>query len=165
MQRTRKTLSNLIPILPHVVGSFLLCVYVATATPILPVLTALLGSTDRSHHVALQQTAQGVQVVLRHECANLLAHRHGVVARALTLLAQRSTTGADHVIQFTSTAISEQTPVFTVTSASDSAAPDILSPSNFSPYSTGIAALASAYPRPPDKGSSLLSICSTILLI
>jgi len=93
------------------VASFLLWVFLVATTPLAPMLTVLMGMVDRSHHVALQPTVNGLQVVLRHDCPGSSTHRHGLVARALTLLAQRpSGAQPDHVIQFAACPPAEQPP-------------------------------------------------------
>lgn len=82
-------------------GGCLALFYLLTSTPLPLALTALLASSDRSHHVGIQPTANGLQLVLRHDWVTLGTHRHGVIARALTLFAQRaSSPPSDHVIQF-----------------------------------------------------------------
>ena len=70
-----------VPTLVRVGGSGLLLLYLLMATPLAPALTALLAMGDPSHHVAVQQTARGIRVVLRHDCLHSPTHRHGVVAR------------------------------------------------------------------------------------
>src|SRR5205809_2671072 len=90
-------------------GIALLFFHLITATPFTPVLTALLGAADRSHNAIVQSTNHGYQVVLRHECVNWATHRHGLIARALTVFAQRTTaTRSDHVVQFANTDTSQQ---------------------------------------------------------
>lgn len=82
-------------------ASLLMLLYLLALTPVTAELTALIGATDRSHHVTVQQTDTGIQVVLQHDCLSRTMHQHGLVARALTLIAQRPAAGhPDHVIQF-----------------------------------------------------------------
>jgi hypothetical protein len=75
--------------------------YLLAVTPLSLALTALLASADRSHHLGILATPDGLQLVLRHDGATRQTHRHGVVARTLVLFAQRATVPpSDHVIQF-----------------------------------------------------------------
>lgn len=143
-------------------GISVAALYLLVTTPLAPALTALLALADRSHHVAIQQTTEGVTVLLRHECANSPIHRHGIVARALTLIAQRTSQGQpDHVIQFSASAITVLVSI----------APTTIEPASEAPASCDLLICASPavspkIPRsPPDTSSSLLSTRSTVLLI
>ena len=166
MQRERKAVWDSGKNWRRVVGSCLACLYILSAAPVAPAFIALLGSADRSHHMALQQTASGIQIVLRHDCANFFTHRHGAVARALTLLAQRPVAGQpDHVIQFGLSAIADRT-LTVATVSGDKRVSKILLSSDFV-RSFGIATAESkANPRPPPRETgSLSSVCSVVLLI
>jgi len=94
-------------------GGCLALLYLLTVTPFTLALTALLAASDRNHHVAIQQTANRLQLVLRHDRMDLGTHRHGIVAHVLTLFAQRTTTSSqsDHVIQFGAVDTLQQTSV------------------------------------------------------
>jgi hypothetical protein len=142
-------------------------VYLLSAMPLVPGLTALLATLDRSHHVAVQQTADGLQVVLRHDCVNAPAHRHGLVARALTLIAQRPAEGhPDHVIQFAASATSQPASTFTLAPATGEPASILFPPCEFLPCVARPAARTAVRPRPPpDASGSLLSVRSIVLLI
>lgn len=148
---------------PVFTGSLVAALYLLTATPLAPALTALLALADRSHNVAIQQTTGGVTVVLRHDCANSPTHRHGVVARTLTLIAQRTSEAQpDHVIQFSAS----------TTSIPVSIAPPIIDSVSNAPALCDVTlcvspAVTQEIPRPPPPGasSSLLSTRSTVLLI
>ena len=141
--------------------------YLLTLTPLPLALTALLASSDRSHHVGIQQAANGLQLVLRHDCATLGAHRHGVVARTLILFAQRTTSPpSDHVIQFGAANTLQQPSecILALTTPSPflgafvPSAPLLFPPRlTFAPVSL---------PRPPPVTSGLLlSLRSTALII
>ena len=124
----------------------------------------LLGFLDRSHHVAVQQGASGLQVVLRHECFNSSTHRHGMVARALTLMSeQRSAGQPDHVIQFAGSANSEQAlalPLVTVTGSL------VVPPSGFLTIAAPLITEPMAHPRPPPGACRLLlDLRSTVILV
>jgi len=93
-----------------VAGWCALLLYTVAAFPAGPAFTALLASFDSDHHILIASGRQGVQLILRHDCENPPAHRHGPVARALVLLARRSAPEQpDHVIQFGSASVSERT--------------------------------------------------------
>jgi len=153
---------------PGLVGvSCLLLLYLVTATSLAPVAVTLLAGTDRSHHVAIQQTSKGLQVVLRHGCVDPAAHRHGLLAQALTAFAQRAASPqSDHVIQFASTDVLQQTSALVIESACDSPATNeegaaILL---FQPSDSTFGCVA--FPRPPPVASELLlTVRSTVLLI
>lgn len=101
MDPKQPTLLNSLSAAKRAGASLLLLLYLFALTPVSAEFTALIGATDRSHHVTVEQTATGIQVVLRHGCAPRMMHQHGLVARALTLLAQQPAAGhPDHVIQF-----------------------------------------------------------------
>lgn len=83
------------------VGLGLSLFYVLIATPLAPILTALLAVSDASHEVKFQPSAQGLQVVLRHSRSHPPSHHHGAIAHALVALAEQTNPAQpDHVIQF-----------------------------------------------------------------
>lgn len=148
-------------------GCCLLFLYFVAATPLAPVLITLMAGLDRSHHVAIQQTTQGLQVILRHGCRNSPSHHHGMVARALTVFAQRTTAQqSDHVIQFGALDIAQQAPALEIGPASNLPDPD----GNVAGYSVFHAAAVTlqvaASPRSPPVPTGLLfAVRSTVLLI
>jgi len=141
--------------------------YLLTGTPLAPVLTTLLALTDRNHHVAVQQTAGGIQVVLRHDCVSSPAHHHGIIAQTLTLIAQRPAEGyPDHVIQFAASAVSQRACAVILTPATGAPAPELFPPGDFRPCPAALTAVSAAHPRPPSDASGLLiSLRSTVLLV
>jgi hypothetical protein len=145
----------------------LLLLYLFTATPLAPVMFSLLAEADRSHHVAIQQTSQGLQVVLRHDRSGSASHRHGMVARALTVFAQR-TAGAqsDHVIQFGSTDTVRRAPAVVAESAPEPSVSDTDVACEFLAHSFDGTFEAAAIPRPPPvRHGLLLTVLSVVLLI
>lgn len=148
-------------------GSCLLLLYLAAATPLAPALTALLAATDRDHHVAIQQTEHGLQVVLRHECSNLPSHQHGMVARVLTLFAQRTTPAQpDHVIQFGATDTVRETSSIATEPESCSVAFDAFPASQAPPRVSRLNRFSAAFPRPPPAANALLlTVRSTVLIV
>ena len=167
MQQNASAFLRHLPALRWVGGSCLVLLYLLTAIPLTPTLTALLAMADRSHQVAVQPTAHGIQVVLRHVCFNSPAHRHGLVARALTLFAQRPVEGRlDHVIQFAASPLSDQAPALILAPASDSPAPELLPPSGIQPRPSWLIAALMGPLRPPsDASGALVNVRSTVLLI
>lgn len=167
MQNTRPTVPRKRRC-PGLVGvSFLLLIYLVSATSLAPVTVALLAGMDRSHHVAIQQTPSGVQVVLHHGCGDSAAHRHGLLARALTAFAQRAASPqSDHVIQFASTGVVQQTSALAIESACDSPAANEAGAANLLFHSSDLTFGCVAFPRPPPVASELLlTVRSTVLLI
>src|SRR6185436_10784128 len=109
MERGMPLVPCALPALRRVGASCLVLLYLLAGTPLTLAVTTLLATSDRSHHVAVQATAEGIQLVLRHDCVNSPTHRHGIVARTLTLMAQRPVEGQpDHVIAFAASAASHQ---------------------------------------------------------
>jgi hypothetical protein len=149
-------------------GRCLALLYLLTVTPFTLALTALLATSDPSHHVAIQQAAIGLQLVLRHDCVNLGTHRHGMIARTLTLFAQRTTTSSpwDHVIQFGAVDTMQQTsePII-------APAPEWQLLAAFVPCGPVLRTPAMTFalenlPRPPPVTSRLLlSLRSTVLVV
>jgi len=148
-------------------GSCMVLLYLLTATPLSPLLMMLLAMTDSSHHAVIGQTSSGTQVVLRHDCYHSPTHRHGIVARAITLVAQRPAEGnPDHVIQFADSPISEQLSTLAVTPVSDSSAHNFHLLSNLLSPQAFLIVEPAVLPRPPTAANSLLtSIRSTVLRI
>jgi len=156
-----------VPIFRLIGGGCLGLLYLLTATPVALALTALLALADSSHHLAIQQTEHGIQLVLHHDRVNSPTHRHGMVARALTLIAQRPV-GAqpDHVIEFTARATSEQTPALAFGPTPDSLALEPFFQYETLPYPVRLNTASTVYPRPPPGiVGSLLNTRSTVLLI
>jgi len=149
------------------VGGCLLLVYLAAATPLAPALTALLASMDRSHHVAIQQTMRGVEVVLRHHCFDSRPHQHGLAARVLILLAQRTTPAQpDHVIQFGTTDTVRETSKLIVEPEPCCLVPDAFPALGAGLRVPSVSYFSSVFPRPPPAASRLLlALRSTVLLL
>lgn len=153
---------------PGLVGvSCLLLLYLVSATSLAPVVVALLAGMDRSHHVAVQQTSKGLQVLLQHGCVDSVAHRHGLLAQALTAFAQRAASPqSDHVIQFASTDVAQQTSALAIESACDSPATNEDGAANLLFHASDLTFGCVAFPRPPPIESELLlTVRSTVLLI
>ena len=94
-----------------------LLAYFLSATPLLPIATALIAWADGEHRVTLSSDKDITRVVLGHDARDprqSLTHSHCVVSRALTLLAVPSgPEHADHVLNFqcgNSTTLREATP-------------------------------------------------------
>lgn len=140
-------------------GSFVVALYLLTATPLAPMLTAFLAQADRSHHVSIQQKPGGIAVVLRHDCFTP-AHRHGFVARTLTVIAQRTTASQpNHVIQFIGCAISAEA------ARAVEAAPETLTTSDILP-SAALPTVSTKHRHlPRDASGFLWNVQSTVLLI
>ena len=141
--------------------------YLVIATPLLPLLTALLALSDRSHLVILQPTTQGIQVVLRHDGLHSPSHRHGLIARSLAVFAQRTIAPqTDHVIQFGAMDTAHQTPVLTIEPTSSLRdCPGKLNGDSAFPKGSMTLELA-AFPRPPPVPSGrLLTVRSNVLVI
>lgn len=141
--------------------------YLVTATPLLPALTALLALSERSHLVTLQPTAHGIEVVLRHDGRHSPSHRHGLITRSLAVFAQRTIAPqTDHVIQFGATDTAQQTPVLAIepTSSLRDLHANLVGDSAF-PTASVTLELA-AFPRPPPVPSGrLLTVRSNVLVI
>ena len=148
-------------------GCCLLLLFVLTSTPLAPVFTGFLGALDPNHHVLIQQTPHGLQVVLRHDCFNLPAHHHGLIARALTAFAPPPTArNPDHVIQFGVTESVQRTPVMAATTANQAQVVNGFPVSVAWLAAPRLASLPTAFPRPPPFESELaLTLCSTVLIL
>ena len=150
MNRNGPCLLRHVPALLKGGGVCLALLFLLTASPLAPVFTALLAAADSDHQVTIHQTAHGVQVVLRHDCLNSPTHRHGLVAQALTLLAQRPAAGhPDHDIQFAAADTSERTFAFALALATDSPAPESFLPIDQLPNPAPLNAFSGVRPRPP----------------
>ncbi len=167
MQSVRPTVPRARQTSSLVGGCCLLFLYFVTATPLAPVLYTLLAELDRSHHVAIHQTTQGLQVVLQHGGLNTATHHHGMVARALTVFARHTTARqSDHVIQFGAMDAAQRTSVLAIEPASNSPDPE----GNVAGYPVVHAAAVTwelaASPRPPPvQCGLLLTVRSTVLRI
>lgn len=140
--------------------------YLVAATSLAPALTTLLAAADRGHQVVIGQTADGVQVVLRHDCFHSPTERHGFIARVLTLVARPPAVGLDHVIQFTTSAQSEQASAAVITPVTHATASEFFLPADLHTHLTRLtAASAVETGHPPGAGSSLLNVRSIVLLI
>jgi len=94
-----------------------LLAYFLSATPLLPIATALVAWADGEHRVMLSADKDGTRLVLGHDDRDprtALTHSHCTVSRALTLLAEPSGPDhADHILNFQSasfTTLREATP-------------------------------------------------------
>lgn len=156
-----------LPALRRVGASCLMLLYLLAGTPLALAVTTLLAMADRSHHVAVQATAEGIQLVLLHDCVNSPTHRHGIVARTLTLMAQRPVEGhPDHVIDFAASPVSPLASAPAIAPAPDSSANQLLSLCDLCPCPAPLAPLAAAHPRPPPDANGLdLTLRSTVLLL
>ena len=148
-----------------IIGWCALVLYAGDFTSLGLGVAAVAGSLDRSHHVAVHGSGQALELVLQHG-RNCAGHHHGVVARALTLLARpASATDPDHVIQFNPP-------------DSYSRPAQLLAPALASLAPPDLALLESSFPlprenllssrpthSPPAGGGPLLYLRSTLLLI
>jgi hypothetical protein len=141
--------------------------YCLTGTPLALVLTTLLATADRSHYAAVHATAEGIQLVLLHDCVNSPTHRHGIVARTLILVAQPPIEGhPDHVIEFASSTVSHRASEPAIAPAPDSSVTQLLSLCDLSPCPAPLTPVATAHPRPPPEANGLvLTLRSTVLLL
>jgi hypothetical protein len=105
-------------------ASMWLLAYFLSATPLLPIATALVAWVDGEHRVALSADKDGTRVVLGHDARDprkAFTHLHCAVSRVLTLLAKPSGPDhADHVLNFqcgSSTTLREATPCVAVPQA------------------------------------------------
>lgn len=158
------------PALRLVAGYCLLVLHLFSATPLAPVFTTVLAMADRSHHLVLRTTDQGMQVVLHHEGSNSFGHRHGVVAQALTSLSlAKGTAGGhpDHVIQFVTTPPWELNSAPPLDPGADALASELapLSLPAAQPFLEATAFFAAPPPAPPRNSTALFAVGSTVLLI
>lgn len=94
-----------------------LLAYLLSATPLLPVITALVAWVDGEHRVSLSADKDSTRIVLSHDARDprmALTHAHCAVSRALMLLAESSgPVDSDHILNFqsaSSTTLREATP-------------------------------------------------------
>lgn len=148
-------------------ASGVLLLYLLTATPLAPVLTALVAMAEGTHDVGLQPTAHGIQLVLHHHCLNPPTHRYGLMARVLRLAPERASGGqTDHVIPFSAKAASDQAPALATDFAPDSWVPELSSLWQFPPRTGRVIVRLADHPHPvQDSGDSWLSIGSTVRLL
>src|SRR5262245_39020601 len=166
MHLERTTSPRHLGIVRLAVGICLLCLFLFSTTPIAPGLTALLGLADRSHHLAVHQSTRGIQVVLQHDCPNSPTHRHGLVARALVMIAERpSGSRADHVIEFSASSTPEKASALTIAVAPGSVTAEVFPVFDLSPFSVRSAVVRTQPPHPPDANGFLQSVRATVLLI
>jgi hypothetical protein len=156
-----------LPASRRVTASGLLGLFLLIAMPLGPVLTVLLGMADRSHHVAIQRADGGIQVVLRHDCANSPTHRHGLVARALTLIARRPVQSQpDHVIQFLAGPTLDNEPPLISLPSADETGPQLFPACTDLPHLACLSATLATQPRPPPgTGGMWSNIRSVVLLL
>jgi hypothetical protein len=142
-----------------------LVLYLAIYAPAGMGLAALVGSFDSNHQVQMRSVERGLALVLHHG-RNCAEHRHGVVARALTCLAQpASATDPDHVIQFAATDTLARTGQIALPPLWGFEGPSLVL-TEVVQVSCADNALGFARPRPP-PGECGLACClrTTILLI
>ena len=81
-----------------------LLAYVASATPLPPLVTALVAWMDSDHRVTLTADSDGTRVVLAHDAGTgrrAITHTHCAVSRLLTLLAEPAGPApSDHILAF-----------------------------------------------------------------
>lgn len=147
-----------------------LALYLVLATPFAPALTALAAALDVDHHVQIALGTGGPRVILHHERANAPQHHHGPIARALGLLAERSSGGhPDHVIQFTSGGFTEAAMSAALTGQPESyrLAPPAPDAPSLAITSAPMALAGCKPPAPPERppGAALVATRTTVLLI
>lgn len=148
-----------------VAGWCALLLYGGASLPLGIELAAALGVLDRSHHVIVKAQAGGLQVVLHHERRGI-AHRHGPVARVLTLFAEPTRANQpDHVLQFGAPDCFARQTQLAAQSLGSSKLLAVIAP-------TGVLRLGDVCPRfsastrpPVDFGGPPLHLRSTVLLI
>jgi hypothetical protein len=97
------------PLSRLVAGWCAVVLYMGAFTSFGPLFAALVGGMDVDHHVQLAADADGVRVVLHHGEACLHGHHHGLVAQALTLMAEPpSQSDPDHILQFHASAAADK---------------------------------------------------------
>jgi hypothetical protein len=150
------------------VGWCALLFYVGAAAPVAPLLTAIVASFDQDHHAVFQCGSSGVQVVLQHDGGGKQPHRHGLIARSLTLLLakQDGVPQPDHVLQFRSIDVSTRP-------AQEMALPSLRLVAQATLSSGGEWQPVTPLPvrgcffalAPPDANGPLLNVRSTVFLI
>ena len=142
-----------------------LFLFVGVSSPLGLGLAALGGSLDRSHRLSVQGDGSGLQLVLQHNrcCA---AHRHGVVARTLTLFAKpASATNPDHVIQFSAPDRLSPQAHLSAPTPETFAQPDLALRESLLPTPRETSLSSAPTHHPPDQNGQLCCRCSTLLLI
>jgi hypothetical protein len=166
MDCDRKRILEL-PIWRRFAAASLLGLFLATVTPLAPLLTAGLGLADRTHHVSIRQSEGATQVVLHHGRPDSPAHHHAIVARALMLIAEPPATGQpDHIIQFNAGATLERSAAFALGSMPKHSTPAFWL--RFDPlrWSTGgMVGRATLSHSPPYASGALWQLRSTLLLL
>src|SRR5262245_9459095 len=151
MHLERTTLPRHLGIVRLAGGICLLCLFLFSTTPMAPGLTVLLALADRSHHLTVHQSTRGIQVVLQHDCPNSPTHRHGLVARALVMIAERpSGSREDHVVQFAANSTLGKTPALAIAVAPGSLAAEVFPVFDLSQFSVRLAVVRTQPPHPPD---------------
>jgi hypothetical protein len=142
-----------------------LLLYVGALSPVGVGLAEVIGTLDPNHEARIQMSADGAKVVLHHD-AQCTSHRHGLLARTLTLFtATDRANEPDHVLQFSAAEIISGKPL-------PSAAPPIQL-AHVCLLNGGLMAVTpgahfpSSFPSHPSSGFSgrLLCLRSMLLLI
>ncbi len=143
----------------------LLLIYLLNATTLAPIWTALLAVSDSSHHVTVQQSTQGLRLVLRHDATNVPSHLHGVIAQSLALFAQRTapSSQSDHVIQFRPVDPPHRTPITAV--AAELRHPAASVAGSLLPLTTLTSFAAAIIRRPPLAPSAVLLVVRCTVLV
>src|ERR1051326_3788499 len=118
-----------VPAIRRVIGHGLLLLFLVGATPAAPALTPPAARADGGRRVVVQETARGIRVVLGHDCAHAPGHRHGPIARTLTLVAERPAGSMrDHILQFNAAPATERNRAAVREAAPDSSIQLLLTP-------------------------------------
>lgn len=84
-------------------------VYLLATLPVASAVATLVALADRSHRVEVRSDAGSVTLVLHHEGWSSAQHLHGVMVKAITLLAlQPVPAHPDHILAFAKQVTSEQ---------------------------------------------------------
>jgi len=106
-----------------------------------------------------------MRLVLHHD-GNCSGHRHGTVARALTMFAQpASSTNPDHVLQFSSATGFPHDSQLVVPTASQLEPTPVSFADPFSFTAAKPIQFRLSPPPPPGDDGTVLLLCSTVLLI
>ncbi len=85
-------------------ASFYLLTFLLSATPVLPVVTALAAWLDGEHHVSVSIDRHKARVVLSHDATDprkAITHAHCVVSRAIASIAEPPEPfHPDHILSF-----------------------------------------------------------------
>lgn len=158
------------------IASFLLLVFAANYTALLPALLAAGAWLDTDHAVSLVASGGQMEVVLSHHNGHTHAdaspsaaqpeHRHGWTTRMLVSLAEAPAAGdADHVVQFAlggqvaTEHLSTTLPVSTPTGALCPPTTQLVTLTTRPAISPAVAA------RPPPVSQLLLSLRTTVLVV